>query len=150
MTPPRLARALVRELRPSGTILEPCAGSGNFVRALRPCGQVFSCEIEKGIDFLQWTQHVDWIVTNPPWSQFRAFLVHSLKVADRVAMVTTINHLWTRHRRAAILRAGFGLERIIEFDPPREWQSTGFQLGMVLLTRGHCGGCAVERLEFRR
>jgi hypothetical protein len=111
---------------------------------------VFSCEIEKGIDFLQWTQHVDRIVTNPSWSQFRAFLVHSLKVADRVALVTTINHLWTRHRRAAILRAGFRLERIIEFDPPHEWQSTGFQLGMVLLTRGYQGGCAVERLEFRR
>jgi hypothetical protein len=65
MTPPALARALVRALQPSGTILEPCAGTGNFVKALRPYGQVSSCEIDRGADFLAWTEHVDWIVTNP-------------------------------------------------------------------------------------
>jgi hypothetical protein len=36
MTPPRLARALAKAIKPSGLILEPCAGSGNFVRALKP------------------------------------------------------------------------------------------------------------------
>ena len=46
-----------------------------------------------------------------------------------------------------VRRAGFGLERIIEFDAPREWPSTGFQLGMVLLTRGYLGACTVEPLR---
>jgi hypothetical protein len=73
MTPPRLAETLVQRLQPSGTMLEPCAGSGAFVRALRPFGRVLSCEIDHGSDFLEWTQRVDWIITNPPWSQFRAF-----------------------------------------------------------------------------
>lgn len=150
MTPPRLARALVRALQPSGTILEPCAGSGTFVRALRPCGQVRTCEIDRGRDFFHWTEHVDWIVTNPPWSQFRAFLAHCLQVADRVALLGSINHFWTRHRRELVRRAGFGIEKIIEFPAPKEWPATGFQLGMVLLTRGYQGGCAVERLEFGR
>jgi len=58
--------------------------------------------------------------------------------------VSTLNHLWTTSRRELVRRACFGLEKIIEFDAPREWPSTGFQLGMVLLTRGYHGPCAVE------
>jgi hypothetical protein len=76
--------------QPSGTILEPCSGRGAFVRALRSYGQVHSCEIDRGSDFFQWTEHVDWIVTNPPWSQYRPFLDHALRVADRVAFVSTL------------------------------------------------------------
>jgi predicted RNA methylase len=146
MTPPALARALVRALQPSGTILEPCAGTGNFVKALRPYGQVHSCEIDRGEDFLAWTQRVDWIVTNPPWSQFRAFLAHSLQIADRVAFVSTLNHLWTTARRQLVKDAGFGIEKLVEFDAPSTWQATGFQLGLVLLTRGYRGACTVTPL----
>ena len=64
-----------------------------------------------------------------------------------MAFVSTLNHLWTRSRRELVRRAGFGLERIVEFDVPREWPSTGFQLGMVLLTRGYRGACTVESLR---
>ena len=145
-TPLALAQAIAKAFQPSGTILEPCAGTGNFVRALRPYGSVVSCEIDRGDDFFTWTGRVDWIVTNPPWSQYRRFLAHALEVADRVAFVSTLNHLWTRSRRELVRRAGFGLEKIIEFDAPKEWPSTGFQLGMVLLIRGYQGACVVENL----
>jgi hypothetical protein len=72
-------------------------------------------------------------------------LAHSLQLADRVAFIATVNHWWTKHRRALVRRAGFGIATIIEFDTPREWQATGFQLGMVLLVRGHDGPCTLER-----
>ena len=148
MTPPRLATALVATLRPSGTILEPCAGTGNFVAALTPFGTVLTCERDRGQNFFAWTDRVDWIFTNPPWSQFRAFLTHALEVADHVAFLVTINHMFTRARRASMRRAGFGLERVIEFDSPCEWPQTGFQLGMVLLSRGYQGACHVEQMLY--
>jgi hypothetical protein len=147
MTPPRLARALVAALQPTGVLLEPCAGTGNFVRALRPHGDVRWCEISRGRDFFEWVEPVDEIITNPPWSQFRRFLDHALRLARRrVALVATVNHFWTRHRRELVRRAGFGIEAIIEFPAPPEWHATGFQLGMVVLTRGHAGPCAVLAL----
>ncbi len=64
----------------------------------------------------------------------------------RWAFVSTINHMWTRSRRELVRRAGFGIEKIIEFDCPKEWPASGFQLGLVLLTRGYDGPVAVERL----
>jgi hypothetical protein len=145
MTPPTLARALVAALQPSGVLLEPCAGTGNFARALEPYGTVVTCELVDGEDVLTWTRHVDWIVTNPPWSKFAKMLAHALDVADCVALVVTINHLWTRHRRELVRRAGFGLEAIIE-SAPAEWKPTGFQVGMVVLRRGYTGACTITTL----
>jgi len=65
---------LVEQLRPEGRILEPCAGDGAFLEAL-PRGAEW-CGIKRGRDFLQWRGRVDWIITNPPWSQIRVFLRH--------------------------------------------------------------------------
>ena len=148
MTPLPLAQALAAALQPSGVILEPTAGTGNFVRALEPYGDVQWCEIDRGRDFFDWTEPVDEIVTNPPWSLFAKVLAHALRLArGRVALVATVNHFWTRHRRELVRAAGFGIERIIECDAPKEWGApTGFQLAMVVLTRGYEGPCTVESL----
>ena len=90
---------------------------------------------------------MDEVVSNPPWSVSARVLAHALDIArHRVALVATINHFWTRHRRELVLRAGFGIEMIIEFTAPTEWQATGFQLGMVVLRRGHTGPCAMYAL----
>ena len=159
MTPPWLADALVERLRPHGRILEPCAGDGAFVQALVPYArEVLWCEVDparqysNGQDFLTWepSDHVDWIITNPPWSRIRPFLAHSLRVADHVGFLMTVNHAWTRCRCALVREAGFGLQRIIEFDRVPSFSSTGFQLGMVLWTRGHKGPVDREFLEVRR
>jgi predicted RNA methylase len=147
MTPFPLARALAAAIRPHGVILDPCAGTGHFVRALRLYGRVVSCEIARGRSFFDWTTHVDWIVTNPPWSQFRAFLAHALTVADHVALMASVNHFWTKSRRALVRDAGFGLARIIEFETPKAFPATGFQMGMVVLVRGYAGPCQLETLQ---
>lgn len=152
-TPSALARALVAALRPSGTILEPCAGDGAFVRALRPYGRVVWCENDpvrryyNGRSFFDWTQRITWAISNPPWSEFRRVLAHSLQVADHVALLSTVNHIWTGHRRRLVRDAGFGLARVIEFDAPSTWTKTGFQLGMAVLVRGYVGPCSIETLD---
>ncbi len=95
------------------------------------------CEIKLGRDFLRWHGRTDWIITNPPWSQIRAFLRHSLEVADNVAFLMTVNHAWTRARVRDMREAGFGLRRIILVETPRTFPPSGFQLGMIHYGRGH-------------
>jgi hypothetical protein len=146
MTPDCLARQLVDQLQPSGRMLEPCAGEGAFVRALAPRGHVEWCEIDRGRDFFAWETPVDWIVTNPPWSGFRRVLEHSLEVAAHVALMATVNHWWTTRRVRAIEAAGFGYERLLLFDRPPEFKSTGFQLGMMLVSRGYRGSLQITQL----
>src|SRR5437016_5113358 len=72
-TPPELARAIVEHFRPSGKILEPCRGDGAFTDAMPGCDW---CELKLGIDFLTFTSRgYNWLVTNPPWSLLRQFLL---------------------------------------------------------------------------
>jgi hypothetical protein len=178
-TPPALARRLVEHFRPHGRILEPCAGDGNFLRALRARASrvpapitnnlypitarasrasapitnnshpitarvarvpsVHWCEIKRGRDFFAWREPVDWIVTNPPWSEIRAFLQHAMSLADEIVMLFTVNHLWTRARMRDIASAGFGVREIVLLDMPRSFPPSGFQLGAVHLSRGWAG-----------
>jgi hypothetical protein len=168
-TPVELARCIVIHFGPTGRILEPCAGDGNFLRALRDFAHrsdsvaapikarsssarasdplslaprrpaVRWCEIKRDRDFFAWHERVDWIITNPPWSQMRAFLQHAMKVADHVVFLVTINHLWTRARIRDIRAAGFGLREIVMVDMPHSFPQLGFQLGAVHLERNWTG-----------
>lgn len=142
MTPMPLACKLVDALDIAGSVLEPCCGGGSFVFALATTTydiQIQTCEITEGRDFFDWTGHVDWIVTNPPWSQFRPFLKHALEVADNVAFLVTVNHWWTKARVKLVRDAGFGYKRLILVDTPPEFPATGFQLGMMHVQKGWNG-----------
>lgn len=150
MTPQWLADMLVKRLNPSGRMLEPCSGQGSFVNAMRPYGQVSSCDISKDHPgFEWWTERVDWIVTNPPWSQFRLFLVHSMEVADHVALLSTVNHWWTKRRVAEVRKHGFGYRTLLLCPWPDEFPASGFQLGMMLIERGYNGGLSIEDLSLQ-
>ena len=137
-TPSALARRLVRHFRPRGRVLEPCCGEGRILRHL-PRGSHW-CEIKRGRDFFDWQEPVDWIITNPPWSQIRPFLRHALSLADHVVFLLTINHLWTKARLRDIRAAGFGIREILLVDMPADFPQSGFQLGAVHLQRGWHGG----------
>lgn len=137
-TPDELAAAIVAHFKPTGLILEPCRGGGAFTRAMPGCGW---CEITEGTDFFR--NHsigvYDWIVTNPPWSQIRPFLQHSMKLADNVVFLVTINHLWTKARLRDIRLAGFGIKEIAICDTPKNFPQSGFQLGCFHVQRGYEG-----------
>ncbi len=146
-TPVALARRLAAHFRPWGRVLEPCCGDGHFLAALRAqlrssgtaSAPVAWCEIARGRDFFAWQERVDWIITNPPWSQFRAFLQHAMAVSEHVVFLVTVNHLWTRARVRDVKAAGFGLREIVLVDMPRNFPPLGFLLGAAHLARGWTG-----------
>jgi hypothetical protein len=147
-TPDWLAAALVAYFQPTGRILEPCCGSGRFLRALPP--ETEWCEIKQGRDFLALDSvdgRFDWIVTNPPWSQIRAFLRRSLGIADNIVFLMTINHAWTKARLRDLAEAGFSLRTLVLVPTPKEFPQSGFQLGAVHYARGECPQIRVHRLH---
>ena len=140
MTPRPLARKIVEHFSPSGSILEPCKGDGAFTDALMGYGGVFSCEITEGLDFFDFDSRVDWIVTNPPWSKFRQFLIHSMSLADDIVFLVTINHFFTKARMRDIYEADFRFVEVLLVDtPPSPWPQSGFQLGAVHIKRNWRG-----------
>ncbi len=148
-TPDEVAERICSHFKPSGRLMEPCAGKGAFLRALKPrtTGLVTTCEIDYGHDFLKFPvppnldeKRFDWIVTNPPWSQLRPFLNKSMELAEHVVFLCLVNAFFMRARVRDMRSAGFGIVEILYVEtPPKPWPQTGFQLGAVHIRRGYSG-----------
>jgi hypothetical protein len=123
--------------------LEPAAGDGAFLQHMPGADW---CELSRGRDFFEYDERVDWIVTNPPWSQIRPFLTHSFKLADHVVFLMTVNHAWTKARLRAADEAGFKIAGILLMDTPWTFPQSGFQLGAVYYQRGWKGDVSLTTL----
>jgi hypothetical protein len=144
-TPDWLAKAIVAHFMPSGRVLEPCRGGGAFERAMPGCS---SLDIRKGQDFLRAEGRWDWVVTNPPYSQFRDFLRKAMEVADNVVYLSLVNAWFVKARQDDIRGAGFGLVEIYEVPVPESpWPQFGMSLAAAWLRRGWEGGIAYTRLK---
>ena len=144
MTPEWLAKRVIDSLPIKGKVLDPCRGLGAFYNQLP--GDKYYCELSEGLNFFDWKDKVDWVVTNPPWSIYRKFTQHAYEIADNVCFLVTINHdLGLRARLRDMDEAGFGIRQIFTIDTPKEnpgtkeWPQMGFQLGWVWKQRGYKG-----------
>lgn len=145
MTPVELASALVDHFKPQGKGLEPCCGSGNILRFLPNADW---CELGLGKDFFDYKDKVDYIFTNPPWSKIRKFLIHSMDLANDVYFLCTINHLWTKARVRDIEEHGFAIKEICIFNTPSNFPQSGFQVGMVHLSKGYVGNIKFSKVVY--
>jgi len=143
MTPVGLAKKLVKHFNPQGKGLEPCCGTGNIIHCLQNADW---CEISNGKDFFDYNCKVDYIFTNPPWSQIRKFLQHSMEISKNVYFIMTINHLWTKARLRDFEKMKFGIKEICIFETPKEFPQSGFQVGMVHLQKN----CKSKRIKFTK
>ena len=102
-TPKHIAKDCIEYFKPTGRILDPCRGEGVFFDNL-PKGTEW-CELTMGRDFMEWEEPVDWIMSNPPYSCFRAWLRHSMKIADNIVYflpvfkVTNSCQVWDDSRK---------------------------------------------------
>lgn len=139
MTPNWLAADILNHFRVSGSYLDPCRGDGAFYDQC-DAEQKHWCELSEGKDFMDYQGKVDWIITNPPWSKMRDFLVKGMEVADNVVYLTTINHYTTKARMRDIKQMGFGLKEIFCVPTPaKPWPALGFQLAAVHLQKSYTG-----------
>ena len=143
MTPKDIAKRIVKHFKPTGVILEPSKGTGNFMRYLPK--RTLWCEISKGRDFFKFNKKVDWIVGNPPFSLLTLWFEHSYKVTDNIVYVLTVPHIWTKKRRRDRESSGFGIKEIAIFKEPKEW-ATGIEFAAIYFKKGYKGKIKLSRL----
>ena len=113
-TPEDKAIEIIQHFKPTGKCLDPCMGEGAFYNNFP--GEKDWCEITKGRDFLEYTDHVDWIITNPPFSNFVPFLLHGMQVSENVVYLIYLDLFWTKARQNVIQEMGFGIKEIYFVD----------------------------------
>jgi hypothetical protein len=87
-TAPSFAQKIVDYFSPqfkkNDSFLDPCAGRDAFYDALPPNKNW--CEIQRGRDFLQYNQKVNWVFANFPWrgKVYSELAKHSFELSDNV------------------------------------------------------------------
>jgi len=121
LTPDWVASDVVAHFRPAGRVLDPCKGEGAFLRHM-PGAEW--CEIREGRDFFCWTEPVDWIVSNPPYSCFRAWLRHSYAVAENIVYLVPVQKCVLGYGQVEEIAKGGMIKHI-------RWYGTGTRLGWM-------------------
>jgi hypothetical protein len=141
-TPDNIAKLIVDYFKPVGKILEPCKGKGAFLKAL-PKGTDW-CEITEGKDFFEYKKHVDWIVTNPPYSTFNKFLDHSFEVADNVLFLAPIYKLFKSWEVMMKIKAYGGVVNILMLPAHKCGFNFGFPCGAFHFQKGYLGSTLIR------
>jgi len=137
-TPPEIAEAIVRHFAPTGKMLDPCRGDGAFWRNMPGADY---CELQEGKDFFEYTQSVNWIISNPPYSCFSDWLRHSFEIAENIVYLIPINKAFNS---SSMLRQTYewgGIAEIVHIGPGSKLKfPVGFAVGAVHYKRGWAGG----------
>lgn len=136
-TPREIARAMVEYLSPSGKILEPCKGEGVFMDYL-PTDTDW-CEITEGRDFYDYHKKVDWIVTNPPYSDFNNFLEHSFELAENVGLLLPVAKVFKSMGTIRIIKKFGWFPKLWILPANKCGFPFGFPCGIFHFKKGYSG-----------
>jgi hypothetical protein len=142
LTPDAIAADVVKHFRPTGRMLDPCKGEGAFLRHM-PGAEW--CEIREGRDFFGWTEPVDWIVSNPPYSIFSDFLRHAFRVAQDIVFLIPVNKAFNSDRMMREIWTWGGIPTVYVVGGGGSLGfPIGFCIGAVHFRRGYRDGMRVE------
>ena len=86
MTPKGLALKLIdmTPIKPGDFLLDGFSGKDAFYSQYPSSVKKDWCELDRGRDFFEWNNKVDWVgPTNPPYSKITKVLEHSCKIATK-------------------------------------------------------------------
>ena len=136
-TPDWLAEKIVSMFPIDGLVLEPCSGEGAFLRYLPK--NTDWCEIAYGRNFYEYNKKVDWIVTNPPYSDFNRFLDHSFNLADNIALLVPVAKMFKSMGTLKKIFDYGGFVSIQILSAGKAGFPFGFPCGIYYLKKGYKG-----------
>jgi hypothetical protein len=136
-TPDIVAQHIVELYKPTGVILEPCRGEGAFTKFLPP--ETLWCEIADGVNFYDFNQHVDWIITNPPYSDFDRFFDHCLELADNIVFLVPVAKIFKSMGTLRKIRKYGWIKHVWLVGASKCGFPFGFPCGAYHFARGYRG-----------
>jgi hypothetical protein len=136
-TPDWLAKQICEMFEITGKVLEPCKGEGAFLKYLPENTEW--CEVTEGKNFYDFASKVDWIITNPPYSDFDRFLDHSFELADNIVLLVPVAKMM---KSMGTLKKVFNYGGIVSCHFLGGGQAGfpfGFPVGIYYLKRNYLG-----------
>lgn len=150
-TPPAIAEICYKSLPPipsNALLLDPFRGKGAFYD-LFPEGQRDWCEIDdsESRDFFDYNKHVDWIISNPPYSILDDVLDHSFEIADNVCYLVPLGKIFKCLGRLNVLFAWGGIRQVGIIGASRCGFPFGFPCGFFWMQKGYTGDTHIFMYE---
>jgi len=133
-----VAKKIVEHFSPKGQCLEPFKGEGAFFDHLP--GNPKWCEISLGIDFFSCNESVDWIITNPPFSNLTNVFEHAFEISDNCVFLIPISKYWSSMPRLKLAKKYGGLKEILHVGTGRQISfDLGFPFAALHFKKGYAG-----------
>ena len=140
-TPVEVSKQIIEFLQPVGKCLDPCKGNGSFYNNLIDADY---CEIAEGKDFFEYKTNVDWIIGNPPYSNFKEFLEHSFTIAQNVSYLVPTNKVFQRQIIMEMINKWGGLKSMIIYGSGSLIGFPfGFSVGNFHFQKDYTGDCKI-------
>jgi hypothetical protein len=148
-TPYDIAGKIIEYFNPKGFILEPCRGGGAFYKQFKEPKEW--CEIQEGRDFMNWDKRVDWIITNPPFSEYSLFFKKALEIADNIVFLIPLNKVFRNMGELKLLEKWGGIHTILILGTGSVANfNFGFVTGCIYLMRGYKDKTKIEFLDLEQ
>lgn len=144
-TPDWLAKYICEMFDIKGLVLEPCKGEGAFMKYL-PSNSEW-CEITDGRNFYDYSKKVDWIVTNPPYSDFNSFLAHSFELADNVVFLVPLSKMLKSNGTVNKIFEYGGIVSITVLPASIAGFPFGFPCGIFYIQKGYKSHTSISNFE---
>ena len=151
-TPLNLCRSIIQHYEPKGSAIEPCEGSGNFVKALKEStgiSEVTHFDITTGTDYLgHKTQPHNWLITNPPFSKLHLFLRKAMQDDhDNIILLCYANTFLMNGKMKSLVEFNYSIDEIAFVKSPHyhsdsktfvqdeQWPQSGFALAATCIRK---------------
>ena len=144
-TPEWLTKQICDMFPITGKVLEPCKGEGAFLKYLPK--DTDWCEITEGRNYYDYDKKVDWIVTNPPYSDFNRFLEHSFNLADNIVLLVPVAKMFKSMGTLSDVFDYGGFVEIHTLPSSKAGFPFGFPSGVYYMKKGYRGDTKIKMLD---
>ena len=136
-TPENIAKLIINKFNLSGKVLDPFKGQGAFYNNYPETVKKDWCEIDEGKDFFEYKEHVDWIISNPPYSIYDEVMDHSFEIADNIVYLVPLNKIVSSLGRVKKIKEFGGVPYIYIIGASRCGFPFGFPCCAIYVKRGY-------------
>jgi len=137
-TPREFSKKIIDYFKPTGLCLDPCKGDGAFYDYL-PEPKDW-CEIRAGKDFYKYDKKVDWIISNPPFSEYDNFLKKSFEISDNVCYIIPLYKVYKSLKQQKLVDDYGGLKEVLIIGSGSKLNfNFGFLCGIVYYQKNYKG-----------
>ena len=142
MTPVPLCKEIINlfYFHESDIILDPCRGTGNFYNNYPEHCEKDWCEITDNKNFLEYDKMVDYIITNPPYSDLKNFINKAMEVVTIGFGFLLHQHALTLPRLNELKNKGFYMTK---YHQCKVWNWYGHQVFVFFEKRPQNEKCTV-------